>query len=262
MNRWFTKHTLYLNMALLATLLTIALQAGFLDHWQAALPTSVNIPTSVNTSSSAAFAGSQPKQDTVTLIPWWQDEVQYRLNITRNQQYSNCVFGDSITSGLGNTLGDRTFNFALSGMSSVSLLEQLRREWMAGLRCRQVIIAMGTNDAEYLISNEQFVNNMRQAIALSRQLQATRIILLPAFYSTLAASQNIDMAGPIARVNEINGLLQQVALSEQVMLLNGRLQPLYQGQALRDDVTTDGVHLNAKGRAIYRNVLLQLLRSS
>ena len=70
------------------------------------------------------------------------------------------------------------------------------------------------------------------------------------------------MAGPIARVNAINGLLQQIALSEQVNLLNGRLQPLYQGQALRDDVTTDGVHLNAKGRIIYRNVLLQLLRSA
>ncbi len=103
---------------------------------------------------------------------------------------------------------------------------------------------------------------MRQAIALSRQLQATHIVLLPAFYSTLAASKNIDIAEPIARVNEINGLLQQVATSEQVILLNGRLQPLYQGQALREDLTSDGVHFNAKGRIIYRNVLLQLLRSA
>ena len=257
MNRWFTKHTLYLNIVLLATLLTIVFQSGlFNNHEQAAQH------TPATTNASAALASGQPKQDTVTLIPWWQDEVQYRLNLTRNQQYNNCVFGDSITSGLGNTLGDRTFNFALSGMSSVSLLEQLRREWMGGLRCRQVIIAMGTNDAEYLISNEQFVSNMRQSIALSRQLQATRIVLLPAFYSTVAASQNIEMAGPIARVNEINRLLQQVAVSEQVTLLNGRLQPLYQGQSLRDDVTSDGVHLNAKGRIIYRNVLLQLLRSA
>jgi lysophospholipase L1-like esterase len=256
MNRWFTKHTLYFNMALLATLLTIALQGGMFDQWHA-------VPRApANTASSVALANGQPKQDTVTLIPWWQDEVQYRLNLTHNQQYDNCVFGDSITSGLGNTLGDRTFNFALSGMSSVSLLEQLQREWMAGVRCRQVIIAMGTNDAEYLIRNEQFVSNMRQAIALSRKLQASRILLLPAFYSTLAASQNIDIAGSIARVNEINGLLQKVALSEQVALLTDRLQPLYQGQALRDDVTTDGVHLNAKGRIIYRNMLLPLLRSS
>lgn len=256
MNRWFTKQTLYLNMALLATLLTIALQAGLFEHWREAL----HAPTSMR--PLVALASGQPKPDNVTSIPWWQDEVQYRLNITHNQQYNNCVLGDSITSGLGNTLSDRTFNFALSGMSSVSLLEQLRREWMAGARCRQVILAMRTNDAEYLISNEQFASNMRQAIALSRQLQATRIVLLPAFYSTLAASQNINMAGTIARVNEINRLLQQVALSEQVVLLSDRLQPLYQGQALRGDVTNDGVHLNAKGRIIYRNVLLQLLRSA
>lgn len=256
MNRWLTKGSLYLNIALLATLLTIVFQAGLFEQWREALRAPGNM------SPLVALASGQPKPDNVTAIPWWQDEVQYRLNITRNQQYNNCVFGDSITSGLGNTLGDRTFNFALSGMSSVSLIEQLRREWMAGARCRQVIIAMGTNDAEYLISNEQFANNMRQAIALSRQLQATRIVLLPAFYSTLAASKNIDVAGPIARVNEINGLLQQVATSEQVILLNGRLQPLYQGQALREDLTSDGVHFNAKGRIIYRNVLLQLLQSA
>lgn len=255
MKRWLTKGSLYLNMTLLALLLTIALQTGLFQNWLEA----VHAPTSMG--SLVAVAG-QPKPDNVAAIPWWQDEVQYRLNLTRNQQYNNCVFGDSITSGLGNTLGDRTFNFALSGMSSVSLLEQLRREWSAGVNCRQVIIAMGTNDAEYLINNDQFVNNMRQAIALSRQLQASRIVLLPAFYSTIAASQNIDMAGPITRVNEINGLLQQVATSEQVSFLNGRLQPLYQGQALREDLTSDGVHLNAKGRIIYRNVLLQLLRSA
>ncbi|MBW4472668.1 MAG: SGNH/GDSL hydrolase family protein [Stenomitos rutilans HA7619-LM2] len=256
MKRWLMKGSFYLNMALLALLLTIALQAGLFERWRDALHAPANM------SSLVALASGQPKPDTVTAIPWWQDEVQYRLNITRNQQYNNCVFGDSITSGLGNTLGDRTFNFALSGMSSVSLLEQLRREWSVGVRCNQVIIAMGTNDAEYIISNNQFVTNMRQAIALSRQLQANRIVLLPAFYSTIAASQNIDMAGPIARVNEINRLLQQVASSEQVSFLNGRLQPLYQGQALREDLTTDGVHLNAKGRIIYRNVLLQLLRSA
>lgn len=255
MNRWSTKGSFYLNLSLLAILLTIALQTGWFQHWIEAL----HAPASMG--SLRAMAG-QPKPDNVAAIPWWQDEVQYRLNLTRNQQYNNCVFGDSITSGLGNTLGDRTFNFALSGMSSVSLLEQLRREWSAGVRCHQVIIAMGTNDAEYLIRNDQFVTNMRQSIALSRQLQASRIVLLPAFYSTIAASQNIDVAGPIARVNEINGLLQQVATSEQVSFLNGRLQPLYQGQALREDLTTDGVHLNAKGRIIYRNVLLQLLRSS
>src|SRR5579883_133808 len=240
MNRWLTKVSLYLNVTLLATLLTVILQSGWFEHWREAvsLPSLEPLP---------AFAASgQPKPDTVTLIPWWQDEVQYRLNITRNQEYNNCIFGDSITSGLGNTLGERTFNFALSGMSSVSLLEQLKRELAAGTRCRQVIIAMGTNDAEYIISNSQFVSNMQQAVDLSRRMRAS----------------HIDMAGPIARVNEINQLLQQVALSEQVTFLNGRFNPLYQGQALRDDLTTDGVHLNARGRTIYRNILLQLLRSA
>jgi len=101
MNRWLTKGSLYLNMALLATLLTIVFQSGLFEQWREAL----NAPISL--SPLVALASGQPKPDNVTAMTWWQDEVQYRLNITRNQQYNNCVFGDSITSGLGNTLGDR-----------------------------------------------------------------------------------------------------------------------------------------------------------
>jgi lysophospholipase L1-like esterase len=252
MNRLLNRVSVYLNLTLLVVLLTLVLQTGLAEQWLGAFQIGAVIP-------QLAATAAQPRPDPVLSMPWWQDEVQYRAKITQSQQYDHCLFGDSITSGLGNTFGDRTFNFALSGMSSVSLVEQLNQLVTANVRCDQAIIAIGTNDADYIISNDQFVRNIKQTIALLKQMQASHMTLLPAFYSNAAASRNIDQAGPLERVEEINSLLRQVAASENVMITEQELQTLYNGQTLRDNLTLDGVHLNAAGRVIYRNVLLQLM---
>jgi lysophospholipase L1-like esterase len=256
MRRIFTRISVYLNVALLALLLSVVFQTGLASSWLAGW----NLPATG--SAVMAAIAQQPRPDTLATMPWWQDENRYRVNITASHHYEYCLFGDSITSLLGNTLGSSTFNFALSGMSSVSLVEQLNQLLAAKVKCSKVIIAMGTNDADYRITNQQFVNNMERAIVLTRQMQAYHIVLLPAFYSTVAASHNIDMAGPLSRVKEINRLLQQVAANQGVMLTGDGLDPLYSGEALRDDMTTDGVHLNARGRVIYRNALLRIMENS
>jgi len=250
MNRLLTRIFVYLNVTLLVALLTIMLQSGLFGQWLESFHINGIIPA----------IAAQPRPDPVLSMPWWKDEVQYRARVTQDQEYAHCVFGDSITSALGNTFGDRTFNFALSGMSSVSLVEQLNRLVAANVKCDQAVIAIGTNDADYAISNDQFVNNMKRTISLVRQMQADHIILLPAFYSTAAASQNIDLAGPLERVEEINSLLRQIASSENVMITGREVQSLYNGQVLRDNLTLDGVHLNAAGRMIYRNALMQLMQ--
>jgi lysophospholipase L1-like esterase len=263
---------LYSSVSLLSASLTIALQPELSQAWlktlkspasEASLVAQSKAISQLNVVSQPAIVAvnTQTKPDTLPSQSWWQDEVQYRLTITQKQHYNHCLFGDSITSALGNTLGDRSFNFALSGMSSVSLVDELNRLVKAGVTCGQVIIAMGTNDADYSITNDQFVSNMNTAIALSRQMQAFRIVLLPAFYSTLAASRDSSMAGPIERVDQINELLRQVATSNQVKLTDAGLRSLYNGKALRDDLTLDGVHLNASGRVLYRNALLQLIHT-
>jgi hypothetical protein len=64
--------------------------------------------------------------DTLTSQFWWQDDVKDQISVTQKKNYAVCLFGDSISSGLGNTLGNNTFNFALGGMSTISLVEQLK----------------------------------------------------------------------------------------------------------------------------------------
>jgi len=253
MKRWRTKTVaskafLWGFGILLVALLTIASQVGMVEAWLGW------------TGDSRSIALAQPQPDPLTMQPWWQEDVKYQANVvTQDRVYDHCLFGDSISSGLGNTFGDRSFNFALSGMSSVSLLTQLNRLVAANVECRQVILAMGTNDAVYQISNTMFVNNMKVAISLVRQLQAKQIILLPVFYSTVAASKLAGVAGSLDRVEEINILLSQVAATQKVALTAAGLQPLYNGQSLRENLTLDGVHLNAEGKKIYRRAVLQLM---
>ncbi len=103
---------------------------------------------------------------------------------------------------------------------------------------------------------------MKEIIATVKQMGAKRVILIPAFYSTVAASHDPSMAGPIARVEEINGLIRQVAVTEKVLISGEGIQPLFEGQALKQNLTTDGVHLNADGKNIYRQAILRILSFS
>ncbi len=179
---------------------------------------------------------------------------------SQGQQYQNCLFGDSISTGLKDTLGKNTANFAMGGLSTVSLVTQLKYLRSAGVQCQRAIIAIGTNDAWYITSDNTFVANLKQSVAMVQAMGASRILLVPAFYSTVPASQDPKLAGPLQRVDEINTLMQVVASSEQVNVMNRGLEPLFRNHALKPEVTFDGVHLNENGNAIYRQALLQVLR--
>ncbi|MEG4038468.1 MULTISPECIES: SGNH/GDSL hydrolase family protein [unclassified Microcoleus] len=205
------------------------------------------------------MANPQPSGDTVSSALWWQASVYNQVQQIKEQQYEGCVWGDSISSALGDSLGEKNFNFAIGGMSSVSLLEQLKLVVPQGFTCKKSILAIGTNDAMYGIGDEQFVRNLKEAIAIMRSIGSKQIILIPAFYSTLVASHNPKFAGTIARVDEINVLINKVAAEENITVESSGIQALFKDKALNTDLTIDGVHLNAKGLDIYRKVLLDIL---
>jgi lysophospholipase L1-like esterase len=199
-----------------------------------------------------------PPTDRLASIPAWQTLVEYQATVSEKKQYQGCLFGDSISSALGHSLGAGRFNFALGGMSTTSLLTQLQWLTQRQVQCHSAIVAIGTNDALYTIENGQFRENLTEIIRLVRSLGVERIVLLPAFYSTVAASKNPQMAGPISRVNEINQLLDEVAKAENVSVNAAAIQPLFEQQTLKANLTRDGVHLNAAGLSIYRKALLNI----
>jgi lysophospholipase L1-like esterase len=188
--------------------------------------------------------------------------VNYQVARNRNQQFAGCLFGDSISSALGNSLGQGNVNFALGGMSTTSLLVQMQRLLDANVRCQHVVIAIGTNDAWYGIDDQRFTEQLTQSIGLARNFGAEKITLIPAFYSTVAASKNPKLAGPLLRIDQLNVLLNQVATAEQVIVAGTSIQGLFQNQALHEGLTTDGVHLNDSGKKLYRQVLGEILAAS
>ena len=205
------------------------------------------------------LASPQPSGDTVSSALWWQVIVYNQVQQIKERRYQGCVWGDSISSALGDSLGSENFNFAIGGMSSVSLLEQLKLVVPQAFTCEKSILAIGTNDAMYGIGDEQFVSNLKEAIAIMRSIKTKQIILIPAFYSTLAASYHPKFAGTIARVDEINVLIDKVATDENLTVESSGIQALFKEKALNADLTIDGVHLNVKGLDIYRKVLLNIL---
>jgi lysophospholipase L1-like esterase len=88
-----------------------------------------------------------------------------------------------------------------------------------------------------------------------------QITLIPAFYSTIAASKDPSLAGSIARVEEINDLMHQIATAEQIPIRDGELQGLFANKSLKEEMTFDGVHLNESGRRIYRQLVVDTLNS-
>ena len=209
-----------------------------------------------NFSSGSADA---PPKDDVSSSPLGQIALQYQILATQGKQFSGCLFGDSVSAELGNTLGDGTFNFGLNGLSTISLVEQLKSLIPTKVKCEKAIIAVGGNDAWYKISDELFTKNLQEAIALVRTMGTKEIFLIPAFYSTVAASLDPTVSAPLPRVEQINVLINQVAETEKVPVAAAGLAPLYENNVLKENLTSDGDHLNAEGLKIYRQALLQIL---
>ncbi|HLO50871.1 MAG TPA: SGNH/GDSL hydrolase family protein [Kamptonema sp.] len=210
------------------------------------------------------YTGSQliPPQDRLSSTLWWQLTVFYQTQISSKKQYKWVLFGDSISAHVGNSFGKDFFNFAISGMSLVSLVEQLKLLQQAEVKCDRAIVAIGTNDAWYGISDETFISLMKEAVFLLRTMGATQIVLIPAFYSTVAASFNPLRAAPFQRVDEINLLIHQVAQTENLSLEGEGIFALYADKSLKEDLTTDGVHLNQEGCQIYRQFLSIVMSNS
>lgn len=209
----------------------------------------------------AFYTGSlrMPPKDRLSSTIWWQLAVRRQTWLTSGKQYQACLFGDSISAHLRDSVGGQVFNFALESMSTISLCEQLKILLQAQVKCKKAIIAIGANDAWYRISDDLFIKKLQEAIALVRSMGATEVILIPAFYSTVAASLDPFLAAPIPMVEKINALMGQVAAKEKVPIAASEIQTLFQGLALNEDFTKDGVHLNGEGLNIYRQALLKLV---
>ncbi|MBO3463473.1 alpha/beta hydrolase [Aetokthonos hydrillicola Thurmond2011] len=222
----------------------------------------VNVPAAFEVASKLNLSPTQiPPKDNLSASPLWQLQVEYQKFATEGKKFSACLFGDSVTAELGNTLGDDTFNFALNGLSSISLVEQLKLLAPAKIKCEKSVIAIGGNDAWYRLSDQLFSSKLQESISLVRNLGSKQIFLIPAFYSTPAASQDPTISATNSQIKQINFVISQVATKENIPLELQPVDSLNQNDALKANLSSeDGAHLNNEGINIYREALLNILK--
>ncbi len=221
----------------------------------------INIPAALEMSKKLNLVPTEiPPKDNLSSTALWQLEVQYQEFATQGKKFSACLFGDSVTAELGNTLNKNTFNFALNGISGISLVEQLKLLNAHNIKCEKAVIAIGGNDAWYGLSDEMFAKKLQESISLAQSLGSKKIFLIPAFYSTVLASQDPSISATNPRVTQINTVMQQVAIKNNIPLAMEQVKSLNQNEALKDSVSSeDGAHLNNEGLNIYRQALLKIL---
>jgi lysophospholipase L1-like esterase len=225
-----------------------------------------------------------PEPDPLPEAAWWQAAVAAQAHSLQDRSLDFLWLGDSITSGLGPAWGDREvgtapvdtergFNAALSGMTTTSLVIQLQQLSAVNLQVGQVVIAMGTNDADRAITPIEFCHNLTAAIELIQGLGAHRIDLLPAHFPTPGYLWHYGWPDALTRVQQLNQQLAQVAQTFADSAAAGESQlsviyhpqffsAMYSGHRVEPALTTDGVHLNAQGCQVYRQLLLALMTES
>lgn len=221
----------------------------------------INIPAVLKIASKLnIFSSEIPPKDNLSSTSLWQISVQYQGFATEGKEFSACLFGDSVTAELGESLGEGTFNFALNGLSGISLVEQLKLLIPNKIKCEKAVIAIGGNDAWYGLSDTLFANKLQESISLVQKLGSHQIFLIPAFYSTVAASNDPSISATNSRVKQINKVMNQVAVKNQIPFEIPEVESLNQNDALKDNFSSeDGAHLNNQGINIYRQALLKIL---
>ena len=93
-----------------------------------------------------------------------------------------------------------------------------------------------------------------------RSFWNNQIFLISVFYSTVSTSKHPSLSATNLRVEQINTVMNQVAIKNNIPLELQEVQSLNENQALKDDLSSeDGAHLNNQGINIYRQALLKIL---
>lgn len=238
--------SLFLNVVLILFVLSRVYKNGYLGRLFVLLNlNSLNLPT-----------------DTLMAQRGWKETIKYQKYLSQNRHFKSGLFGDSLLYELG-SMGNDTFNFAISGTTTISLLEQMKLLEMGNFKCQTAIVGIGTNDAYYRTMPEQFRQNLQQIIdIIKNKMTPDRVIFIPAFYSNPQVMSNPLEARSIAKIDELNQIVREIAQSEKGIFADTAIQPLFENKILKNTLTDDGIHLNLEGKKIYRKALLNLINPS
>jgi len=168
------------------------------------------------------------------------------------------LVGDSLSmwfpaSGLPG--GQLWLNQGISGENSGQILNRLSA--LAVTRPDTIYVMAGTNDLRQGVSDEVILDNIRQIVRQLRQNHPQAQIVMQSILPTrLSANKtNSSALQQAARISNLNQQIATIAKLAGAGYLN--LNALFadsQGQ-IRQDLTTDGIHLSRRGYEVWQDAL-------
>jgi lysophospholipase L1-like esterase len=146
--------------------------------------------------------------------------------------------------------GKLWLNQAISGDTSSGVLKRL--SFFSKTRPDVIYVMAGINDLRNGVSDETILRNHRRIIRTLKQSHPESLIIIQSILPT--RQQKI----PNTRIRNINEQLAQIAKEQQVNYLNIHNWFTDSEGNLREDLTTDGLHLSTRGYDVWQWALQQV----
>ncbi len=172
----------------------------------------------------------------------------------KTKQQNNMVifFGDSMTELLGFYLSenDSLVNMGISGDFTIGLLK--RTEAVIRLQPSKIFIMIGINDIIEQVSQDQIQKNYEQLIDTLQKRCPESTLYVQSTLPTVGLKGMFNTSRSInKKVQSLNTFLQSLCMRKNIIYLDiSSLLADVQGD-LKKEFTTDGIHLNAHGYAIW-----------
>lgn len=168
------------------------------------------------------------------------------------------LVGDSLSmwfpaSGLPG--GQLWLNQGISGENSSQILNRL--EALAVTRPDTIYVMAGTNDLRQGVSDEVILDNIRQIVSRLRQNHPQAQVVVESILPTRlnAIKSDSEARSQANRISSLNQQIAQIAKQQGAGYLN--LNALFADSQglLRQDLTTDGIHLSRRGYEVWQDAL-------
>lgn len=173
----------------------------------------------------------------------------------------NILVGDSLSLWFPPDLLPENRNWLNQGISGETTQGLLKRlDFFDNTKPETIFVMIGINDLIRGVSDEEILANQRQIISYLRRKHPKAKIFLQSILPHSAEASTWEgkdklLAIPNPRIIKLNEELQKIANEQEVKYLN--LYPLFadkQGN-MRQEFSTDGLHLNPQGYTVWRTAL-------
>lgn len=193
----------------------------------------------------------------------WVDILKQEAQVAAQQRPPklSILVGDSLSLWFPGELlpKDRNWlNQAISGETSNGLLKRLNL--FDQTQPETIFVMIGINDLIRGVDDQVILENHRQMMSYLRQSHPQAKIFVQSILPHGGATatwegKNKLLAIPNSRIQQLNQQLQSIAVKERVQYLD--LYSLFVDQQgnIRQELTTDGLHLNPAGYLVWRTAL-------